>query len=142
MIVLAVLLLLVVALVVLFVVVTGTAPTVSLEWAQINTTVTLTALAVFLLGAACLLVAQLGLSLLLRGNRKNAERRKELKHLRRVEAERARHSGAPATSGTDRPAGTARPDAGRTDQADGGAAAPAEPTRSDASGGRAGSSRS
>jgi len=130
-IVLAVLLLLVVALVVLFVVVTGTTPTVSLEWAQINTTIALTALAVFLLGAACLLVAQLGLSMLLRGNRKSAERRKELKHLRRVEAERARHGDAPAApSGAAAPAEPAR---------SGGA--PAQGSRPD-TGGRAGSSRS
>lgn len=137
MIVLAVLLLLVVALVVLFVVVTGTTPTVSLEWAQVNTTITLTALAVFLLGAACLLLAQLGLSMLLRGNRKSAERRKELKHLRRVEAERARHGDAPTSpSGPTSPAGPAAP----AEPARSGAA-PAQTPRSD-TGGRAGSSRS
>ena len=136
MIVLAVLLLLVVALVVLFVVVTGTTPTVSLEWAQINTTISLTALAVFLLGAACLLVAQLGLSLLLRGNRKSAERRKELKHLRRVEAERARHAGGPAPAEAPRSGGA--PTGSAT-----GSTAPTSTTapRPDA-GGRAGSSRS
>ncbi len=106
MIVLAVLLLLVVALVVLFVVVTGITPTVSLEWSQINTEVTLTALALFLLGAVTLLVAEAGLAMLLRGNRKNWERRRELKRLRRVEAERVRHEGPtgsaePARSGAD-----------------------------------------
>ncbi|MEH3075330.1 MAG: hypothetical protein PGN11_01395 [Quadrisphaera sp.] len=110
MIVLAVLLLLAVALVVLFVVVTGITPTVQLEWSQISTSVTLTALAVFLLGAACLLLAELGLALLLRGNRKNWERRRELKRLRRVEAERARHAGpsatpAPSGSGAADPSG-------------------------------------
>lgn len=102
MIVLAVLLLLLVALVVLFVVVTGTTGPVQLEWAQISTTVSLTPLAIFLLGAVSLLLAELALTLLLRGNRKNAERRKELKHLRRVEAERARHADAPAGTTTDR----------------------------------------
>lgn len=113
MIVLAVLLLLAVALVVLFVVVTGITPTVQLEWSQISTSVSLTALGVFLLGAVCLLVAQLGLVMLLRGNRKNWERRRELKRLRRVEAERARHAdpvGGPARGATAPAAGSpARP---------------------------------
>ncbi|PWJ53336.1 hypothetical protein SAMN06264364_11395 [Quadrisphaera granulorum] len=108
MIVLAVLLLLAVALVVLFVAITGITPTVTLEWSQISTSVTLTALGVFLLGAVCLLVAEMGLALLLRGNRKNWERRRELRRLRRVEAERARHAtaaeqSAPATSASPSP---------------------------------------
>ena len=47
--------------------------------------------------SARLLLAELGLALLLRGNRKNWERRRELKRLRRVEAERARHAGPSAT---------------------------------------------
>ena len=134
MIVVALLLLVVAAAAVLFIAVTGSAEPVQLAWDAVNVSWAPTALAVFLLGAACLLVAQLGLSLLLRGNRKSAERRKELKHLRRVEAERARHGDAPTA-----PAAPAA------------AAAPAEPARSGAApaqtprpetGGRAGSSRS
>ncbi|TNM68034.1 hypothetical protein FHN55_08390 [Streptomyces sp. NP160] len=141
MIVLAVLLLLAVALVVLFVVVTGITPTVQLEWSQISASVTLTALAVFLLGAACLLVAEAGLALLLRGNRKSWERRRELKRLRRVEAERARHagpSGAPAGA----PAGRADSPAatGTTTGAD--APAAAAPGSGSPDGARGGSSRS
>jgi hypothetical protein len=42
---------------------------------------------VFLLGAATMLVALLGLSLLRRGTRRKVERRREIKRLRRVEQE-------------------------------------------------------
>ncbi|MGQ7295216.1 hypothetical protein [Quadrisphaera sp. KR29] len=142
MVVLAVLLLLAVALVVLFVVVTGITPTVTLEWAQIGTSVTLTALAVFLLGAASLLVAEAGLALLLRGNRKSWERRRELKRLRRVEAERVRHEAPPAAAPAAPPARQGAPAAQRPGEAPaadstsaGRADAPAAPPRDGARGG-------
>ena len=64
---------------------------------------------VFLLGAATMLIALLGLSLLRRGTRRKVERRREIKRLRKVEQET--HSGpttSSRTGGTNR--GTQAPD--------------------------------
>jgi uncharacterized membrane-anchored protein len=89
-IVLAVLLLIAVALAVLFILVTGTTEHLTLAWDQVNLSWATTALVVFLAGAVTLLVAEIGVGLLLRGNRRSWARRKELKRLRRVEQERSR----------------------------------------------------
>jgi ABC-type nickel/cobalt efflux system permease component RcnA len=61
---------------------------------------------VFLLGAATMLVALLGLSMLRRGTRRKVERRREIKRLRKVEQETHPSTTAPTTSS--RTAGSSR----------------------------------
>ncbi|CAA9409467.1 MAG: hypothetical protein AVDCRST_MAG35-1347, partial [uncultured Quadrisphaera sp.] len=86
MIVLAVLLLALVAAAVLFVAVTGSTSTVDLVWDAAGVAWAPTALAVFLLGAAVMLLAEAAVGLLLRGGRRTGQRRAELERLRRLEA--------------------------------------------------------
>jgi hypothetical protein len=75
---------------VLFIVVTGSTETVTLEWDQLNIFWQPSALLVFLLGAVALLLAGIALGLFRRGARKGIQRRRELKRLRESDAERAR----------------------------------------------------
>lgn len=98
MIVLAVVLLLLVAATVLFVAVTGSTETTQLVWDAVGIAWAPTALAVFLLGAAVMLVAEAAVGLLLRGGRRTGQRRQELKRLRRLEARQRTATGpVPAT---------------------------------------------
>ena len=64
---------------------------------------------VFLLGAATLLVALFGLSLLHRGTRRKVQRRREIKRLRKLEQESPRAATGSGARGDDRAS------AGRTD---------------------------
>ena len=66
---------------------------------------------VFLLGAATLLVALLGLSLLHRGTRRKVQRRREIKRLRKLEQESPRPATGSAARGEDRPSAAGGSDA-------------------------------
>ena len=88
MIVLGVLLLIAVAVVAVFVVIAGTGQQTRLTSDLLNLDWRPSVLLVFLLGALCLLVAVLALSLIRRGTRRRVEQRRELKRLRNAERER------------------------------------------------------
>jgi hypothetical protein len=74
---------------------------------------------VFLLGAATLLIALLGLSLLHRGTRRKVQRRREIKRLRKLEQESPRTAtGTAGSGGGSRDAGTGAPAHGPGDAPD------------------------
>lgn len=82
MIVLAVLLLLLAAVLTLFVAVGGATSDVDVTWGSLNLQWDTTALTVFLLGASCLLMAEVGVVLLRRGTRRKLHQRREVQRLR------------------------------------------------------------
>ena len=82
MIVLAVLLLLLAAVLTLFVAVGGATSDVEVTWGSLNLQWNTTALTVFLLGASCLLMAEVGVVLLRRGTRRKLQQRREVHRLR------------------------------------------------------------
>lgn len=106
MIVLAVLLLALAAAVVVFVVLTGASETASLTYDPLNIAWEPSVLVVFLAGAAALFLVELALALMRGGTRRRMEQRRELKELRKKEAEQTRatdrDSGRPAARDTGR----------------------------------------
>lgn len=88
MIVLGVLLLIAVAVVTVFVVMSGAGQQTRLTSDMLNLDWRPSVLLVFLLGALCLLVAVVALSMIQRGTRRRVEQRRELKRLRNAERDR------------------------------------------------------
>jgi hypothetical protein len=110
-IVLAVLLLLLAAVLTLFVSVGGATSDVDVTWGSLNLQWDTTALTVFLLGASCLLMAEVGVVLLRRGTQRKLRQRREVHRLRESAGAHEEPASADEPEPTPTETGTAGDDA-------------------------------